>query len=185
MGKYHKVFIICLMFLFLVPIKVYASTSMKINDLIENALSLDGQTVTITAEAIGERMDRPGGTWVNVNDGTNAIGIWMDTEDADRITSYGSYKAKGDMLEITGVFNRACKEHGGESDIHFSSMKTVAVGYSMKEEIPGAKVVLTLILTATSLLFLTFFMNQSKYIHILSEKTGKINDNHMPHHRLD
>lgn len=181
MEKYRKVFIVSLMLLFLNPIKVNASTSMKINDLIEHAMDLDGQTVTITAEAIGEKMDRTDGTWVNVNDVSNAIGIWMDTTEAEKITSYGSYKAKGDMLEITGVFNRACKEHGGESDIHYTSMKVITKGYAVKEDIPFMKVAITLILASTSLLFVIFFMNQSKYIKKISAKNNRKSGN--AHHQ--
>jgi len=168
------------MLLFLSPIKVNASTSMKINDLIEHALDLDGQTVTITAEAIGEKMDRTGGTWVNVNDTSNAIGIWMDKTEAEKITSYGSYKSKGDELEIIGVFNRACTQHGGEPDVHSISIRVINKGYTVKEDVPLIKITITLVLVATSLVFVTLFMNQSKYIKTMSAKNNRKNGNSHP-----
>ena len=94
----------------------------SINDLIENGKSFDKTNIIITGEAIGEALNRGKYTWVNINDGTNAIGIYMSAEYANKVSSYGGYDKIGDTLEVKGVFNRACKEHGGDMDIHASGV---------------------------------------------------------------
>lgn len=176
MSKNIKIFFVTLIIAGLVPLYVTDAASLKINDLIEKAMAIDGQTVTVTAEAIGEKMDRKNGTWVNVSDGSNAIGIWMPTKESSRITTFGNYKAKGDLLEITGVFNRSCKEHGGESDIHFVSMTVLKTGETVQNKINLTKLVVTLLLLGTTLLFFVFFFNQSKYLKMAEAmKNGKSN----------
>lgn len=161
--------------IFSIPMTAFASTSVKINDLIEEAKTLDGQTVTIIAEAIGEKMVRSEGTWINVNDGTNAIGVWMTSAEADKVTSYGNYEQKGDTLEITGTYRRACKEHGGEPDIHLTSMKVVVKGHAVEEDVSLVKIAFSVIFGGMCLLLLIFYTNQTKYINRISSKNGRRN----------
>ncbi|MGB4587849.1 MAG: hypothetical protein WBI17_01280 [Clostridiaceae bacterium] len=175
MSKSIKIFFVTLILAGLVPLHAVYAAPVKINDLIEKAMTVDGQTVTITAEAIGERMDRTDGTWVNVNDGSNAIGIWMPTDESRRITVFGSYKEKGDTLEITGIFNRTCKEHGGESDLHLLSMKVMKTGEIVQNKISITKLVITTVLLGTTLLLILFFINQSKYLKMMAKKNGQKN----------
>lgn len=175
MSKSIKIFFVTLILAALVPLHAVSATSVNINDLIEKAMTIDGKTVTVTAEAIGERMVRADGTWVNVNDGSNAIGIWMPTEESRRITVFGSYKEKGDILEITGIFNRACKEHGGESDLHLLSMKVMKTGEIVQNKITMTKLIITVLLMGTALALSLFFLNQSKYRKMMAKKNGKSN----------
>jgi hypothetical protein len=176
MSKSIKIFFITLIVAGLVPLYVTDAASMKINDLIEKAMTIDGQTVTVTAEAIGEKMEREDGTWVNVNDMSNAIGIWMPTKEANRITTFGNYKEKGDTLEITGVFYRVCKEHGGESDIHLISMKVLKTGEIVQNKVTMTKLIVTILLLGTTLFFFLFYINQTKYLKMAAAmKNGKSN----------
>ncbi len=117
-----------------------------INSLIENAKELDGKEVTVQGEAIGEPLLRGEYCWVNINDGTNAIGIWMTAEDAKSITHYGSYKYKGDTIQVTGTFRRACAEHGGESDIHCKSLSITQAGDIMHYPLSQGKLIAAIIL---------------------------------------
>src|SRR4030042_422395 len=77
-------------------------------ELINNAREYDGQTVIYIGEAVGDVMVRRGFAWVNINDGENAIGIWMSKELAGKIRFTGSYRTIGDRVEIAGVFQRNC-----------------------------------------------------------------------------
>jgi hypothetical protein len=95
-----------------------SAVGVTINDLIEESFTYDGQTVTLEAEAIGEALQRGDFTWINVNDGTNAIGIWIPSIEAEKIQLYGNYATVGDTISLTGVFHRSCTEHGGDVDIH-------------------------------------------------------------------
>lgn len=163
MRKIIKALIVILFLTSPFSIKVKAESSLTdINDLIENAKELDGQEVTVQGEAIGERMDRGNYSWININDGTNAIGIWLDGSEADKVSNYGNYKFIGDTVKITGVFHRACKEHGGEADLHSISLEIVKDGYQVKEQISQVKILSAIILTPLALLILVLFIRLIK-----------------------
>lgn len=102
-------------------------------DLINNARQYDGKTVIYEGEVIGEVMLRAQFAWVNINDGVNAIGIWADRELTREILSAGSYRNKGDRVMVTGVFNRSCRMHGGDLDIHAQQLRKTIPGKIVKE----------------------------------------------------
>lgn len=168
MLKYIKTLIIILFIISPLSLNVKAADITDINNLIENAKGLDGQEVTVQGEAIGESMDRGDYSWVNINDGTNAIGIWLIKNEAEKVTNFGSYKYKGDVLKITGIFHRACNEHGGEADLHCNSIEIVKEGYPVKEQIAPAKIITTTLLTAFAILFLLFLF---KTIEVKAKET--------------
>jgi hypothetical protein len=109
--------------------------SVSSNELINNAKQYDGKIVTYEGEAIGDIMNRADFAWVNINDGNNAIGIWISGPLAKSINYTGSYKTKGDRIEITGVFHRACPEHGGDLDIHAQAIRKTGTGRIIPEEL--------------------------------------------------
>ena len=109
------------------------------SELIENAGEYDGKEVVYEGEVIGEVMQRRDGVWVNINDGENSIGVWMSWELAAVIKHKGSYKAKGDIIQVRGIFNRACAQHGGDLDIHASSLCKIKSGWFKQEKIIPAK----------------------------------------------
>lgn len=97
-------------------------------ELVNNAKAYDGKTVTYAGEAIGDIMRRTGGAWLNISDGSSAIGVWA-TEDLIReIIHSGSFKSTGDWVEVTGVFQRACNQHGGDLDIHAQAIRRISSG---------------------------------------------------------
>ncbi|MCX5703631.1 MAG: DNA-binding protein [Candidatus Omnitrophica bacterium] len=109
-------------------------------ELINNAKLYDGKAVVYEGEVIGDVMARGDYAWVNVNDGKNAIGIWIDASLANDIAYKGSYKAKGDWLEITGILHRACPQHGGDLDIHAFAIRKISPGRDMSERmVPDKK----------------------------------------------
>ena len=109
-------------------------------ELIENARALDYKVVTYKGELITAIMGRGEHSWINLNDGVNAIGVWCKSRAVEPVKFIGDYKNKGDVLEIEGVFHRACSEHGGELDIHADRVKIVEAGYSMQERINPKRV---------------------------------------------
>jgi hypothetical protein len=120
--------------------------SVSSTDLINNAKEFDAKTIVYEGEAIGDIMIRGEHAWVNLNDGQNAIGVWLDRAKAAEIVSRGNYKSKGDWLEITGIFNRACLEHGGDLDIHAQAMRRIKSGYPVTETINWKKINLAVFL---------------------------------------
>lgn len=125
--------------------------------LINNAGEYDGKSIVYVGEAVGDVMIRGDFAWVNVNDGENAIGVWVDKDLAGEIRLTGSYKTKGDRLEITGVFNRNCVQHGGDMDIHAESMRRINPGRHTGEELDTTKrnnVIILLVVLCLVFLFI-------------------------------
>ena len=97
-------------------------------ELIAKAKDLDGKQVIYSGEVIGDVMNRGDFAWANIHDGANAVGVWLTAEMAAKIRLTGGFKHSGDLVEITGVFNRACIEHGGDMDIHAQSLNLQVPG---------------------------------------------------------
>ncbi|MFH1826407.1 MAG: DNA-binding protein [bacterium] len=116
------------------------------NELVNNAKIYDGQKVTFEGETIGDIMVRQDHAWLNVNDGTLAIGIWAPVELANKVRHTGSYRFSGDKIMIKGTFNRACQQHGGDLDIHASEITVLKEGYKRAHPINQAKVVIAIAL---------------------------------------
>jgi len=135
-----------------------------INYLIEHSLTRDQQTVVIEAEVIGEVLERGDYAWINVNDGTNAIGVYTDIDLTKQLTVFGDYFHTGDKLRIVARFERSCVEHGGEMDLHATSITVIEKGKAIDHEVSALKFVMSLILLSMALggLYLkrTFFRKQ-------------------------
>ena len=112
----------------------------SVNQLIEQEDRYDKTLVTVQGEAIGEPLRRGDECWVNIDDGTNSIGIKMKETDAQRVRTYGSYKQKGDTVQVKGYFYKACPEDGGETDIHAIDVQVVSPGESTPENVPPSKI---------------------------------------------
>jgi len=104
-------------------------------ELIDGATALDGNIVTYKGEVVAAVMKRGEHSWVNLNDGYNAIGIWCAAGSLNDVKTPGNYKNKGDTLEVTGIFHRACPAHGGELDIHADNVRVKARGFPIAEHV--------------------------------------------------
>lgn len=131
MLKIFKTLIVTIVFIYMFPTSSKAADYTNYNDLIENSKALDGKYIELKGEAIGESMRRGAYTWINISDGSNAIGIWLNNQEADKVKNYGSYKFKGDVVKVAGTFSRACSEHGGDMDIHGESLSSVETGHKV------------------------------------------------------
>jgi len=98
------------------------------DELIEKAKDYDGKEIVFQGEVIGDIMERRDGFWINISDGKNAIGVFCKKEFFCGIRFTGDYSHKGDILEIRGIFHRACPEHGGDLDIHAIKMTRLKEG---------------------------------------------------------
>jgi len=86
----------------------------------------------------------------------NAIGIWLKKELAGEIQFSGSYHAKGDRVEIIGVFHRGCIQHGGDMDIHAQNIRKVDPDRLVREDSDTGKRNFTFILLGVLSLVLIF-----------------------------
>jgi hypothetical protein len=139
---------IVLLALFTVHCSLYTAFAQPVSssELINNAKQYDGQVVLYEGEAVGDVMVRGEFAWVNLNDGENAVGIWLTKDLAQAVAFTASYKSKGDWLEVTGVFHRACLQHGGDLDIHAQSVKKTSSGRRVEERLNPAKRIFALAL---------------------------------------
>jgi hypothetical protein len=135
--KFAKAFTFCfavLTFAFYVLRFNCMAQSLSSNELINNAKQYDTKIVSFQGEVIGDIMKRGNYAWVNLNDGNSAIGIWMSESLAKQITYAGSFKSKGDIIAVEGVFHRACLEHGGDLDIHAQAIRKISSGAVVVEK---------------------------------------------------
>jgi hypothetical protein len=127
-----------ILFLLSLPVVCLAG-QVSSTELINNAREYDGQTVVYIGEPVGDVMVRGDFAWVNINDGDNAVGVWMSRKLAGEIRFTGSYHIIGDRVEITGVFNRNCPQHGGDMDIHAESIRRISPGKVVSTELNTTK----------------------------------------------
>ncbi|MEG1614131.1 MAG: hypothetical protein RR069_03490 [Oscillospiraceae bacterium] len=156
-----SIFVTALM-VFSLPIVCCATDIIEINQLVEQAKKLDKTEVTIQGELIGEELERGEYSWININDNSNAIGVWVKHKDIEQVKHYGDYKHKGDIVRITGNFNRACAEHGGDTDIHALKIEIVQKGSLTSVALSNKKIVLASVLTVFALIIVLVYFKVAK-----------------------
>ena len=149
--------------LFVILCTPYPGFSQSISsvELINNLKQYDGKLVVYEGEVIGDVMLRGEYAWVNINDGKNAIGIWIKKELLKDIINTGSYNVKGDLVEIAGKFNRSCVEHGGDVDIHAQSINKISSGGRISCAVNTKAINLALGLSCVILLF---YLLRARYL---------------------
>lgn len=89
----------------------------------------DGTVVAFEGELISEVLaGGDGHVWINVLSKGTGIGVWMPRELASDLEVFGDWSHTGDIVRVTGVLNEACDRHGGDLDVHASSLELVARG---------------------------------------------------------
>ena len=138
--------------------------------LVDNANAWNGRTITFTGEAIGEQMIRGDMAWIHINDdayakrnieeGATFAGynsghaIWLPAELARQIRFFGDYRHAGDIVTVIGVFHAADPEHGGDMDIHATSLTIVRPGHPVIHVIDTRRALLAAgLLALASLLY--------------------------------
>jgi hypothetical protein len=120
--------------LLLMPLWAGAQDGVGSGDLIEKASLYDGVTVVYGGEVVGDMMYRGDYAWIGISDGANTVSVYIPAAEAKKITHVGGYRVVGDTVQITGVFHRACAEHGGDLDIHANSVEIVQAGHTVEDD---------------------------------------------------
>ena len=121
--------LILILLLLLVPAAALAEgESVNSNDLIDHAKDYDNKTIVYEGEVLGDILYRGDYAWLAVSDRNNTIGVYVSKAQADSISLVGGYGKRGDTIRISGVFHRACAEHGGDLDIHADSVTILEKG---------------------------------------------------------
>ncbi|MGH4137623.1 hypothetical protein [Clostridium sp.] len=162
MVKTYKTIILICILSFYFSINCQAKEYSNYNDLIENSKSIDNSKIKLKGEAIGEPMNRGKYSWVNISDGSTAMGIWLESEQVKSIKNFGKYGYRGDTVEVVGTFNSACIEHGGDMDVHAISVKTIDVGGKVLIPISNNKKNIAMILTIITLALILSYTKFAK-----------------------
>ncbi len=145
-----------------------AAEEVTIEELVSGMHAFDGKEVTISGEAVGDVMLRGDHGWVTVNDDAYStrsvqegggfagysnwgIGVWAPRAELEDIHILGGYKNKGDQVRVTGIFHRACREHGGDTDIHASRIEVLEPGHPISHPFNYWKLGVALALAALAL----------------------------------
>ncbi|MGL6174389.1 MAG: hypothetical protein ACRC1P_07245 [Cellulosilyticaceae bacterium] len=141
MGTHYKKICIGIIMWILMGSRIFGA-SVNIGTLIEKANEFDKNKVTINAEVIGDVLERGEYAWINVNDGTGAIGIYIKAEDIDKIKHTGKYQYLGDTIKVEGIFYHAFAEQSGDMAIKADKIEVIEIGGENKQPIHVYKWVL-------------------------------------------
>lgn len=143
-------FLIIFLFILIFAPHCYGET-VSSSELIEQADQFNGRIVEYKGEVVTAVIRRGAHSWINVNDGLNAIGVWCDASSVNDVEFTGSYRFKGDIVEVKGIFHRACPIHGGELDIHAGSVRVIERGHIVRHSVSMR------LITSSAVLFLILF----------------------------
>jgi len=156
----------CLIFLCIVfalwhtsPARAGIST---MESLIIKSDQLDGQIVNFQGEVVGDIMRRGDYCWINVHDGTEAIGVYCPAEMVQHIKFVGDYKHTGDMILVQGTFHKACRQHGGELDIHAERIRIIKTGALRSYPLSLSRIYLAVALLLCTVMILGLFVYRRK-----------------------
>lgn len=152
-----------LFYIFLAPAS--GADEVTTQELIDNMDLYNGQEVIISGEAIGDLLRKGDYGWITVNDdaysvqslqeGGDFVGyanygmsVWAPLGELEDIKVLGGYKNKGDQVKVSGIFNRACSEHGGDTDIHAKSIQILQEGHPISHPFQYDRLLAILILAA-------------------------------------
>ncbi len=136
--------------------------------LVENANLWNGRIVAFKGEAIGESMVRGTMAWLHLNDdaymernieegavlgGYNSgHAVWVSAELTKKIRFFGDFKHEGDIVRVAGAFHAACREHGGDMDIHASSLEISRPGHPVRHTVNTQRAMIAAFLFAVAAL---------------------------------
>lgn len=97
---------------------------------------LSGQMVQFEGEVVSERLyGGEGYVWVNVLSEGTAIGVWMAEDLARDLDVLGTWRHTGDYVLVTGEFNEACDQHGGDLDVHATTVTLIERGSEREQPV--------------------------------------------------
>lgn len=108
---------------------------------------MDGQTVQITGEVVGDRIKAGidgAHSWLMIEaiDGSYAeLAVYVPNAAADLVDTYGAYGRQGTVMQLRGTFNLSCPDHEGLSDLHAEHYAVVSKGSSAPDTLNVAKFV--------------------------------------------
>lgn len=106
----------------------------QIADLQNSDSYLNGQTVQVTGEVVGDRIVSdydPDFYWITLQatDGSYAeISVYMPESSTELIDMYGAYGKRGTILQVRGTFWAARSDHDGVTELEAQNVNIVEKG---------------------------------------------------------
>lgn len=127
----------------------------------------EGLTVTVQGEAVGEALSAPGGRrWVNLYGDGTALGVVVSAREAESIPAFGEYRQRGATVRVTGTMRHGCDEHGGDLDLHATSVTVLDGGEELPHAIHPSKLWLALAALAVALLLWTRYAQLRRRLYL-------------------
>lgn len=126
----------------------------SIADLANADSYMEGQTVQVTGEVVGDRIAddvKADYCWITLQatDGSySEVSVYMPKSLSRVIDTYGVYGKRGTTLQVRGTFSIACTDHDGLSGIHADHVSLVSRGtenvtaFSIGRFLPGFLLIL-------------------------------------------
>ncbi|MFC1631004.1 hypothetical protein ACFL1I_04465 [Candidatus Omnitrophota bacterium] len=145
--------LICLAVVLALSIAGNAEAAQQVSaaELLQQPEKYDGREVIYKGEVIGDIFIQQGFAWVNVHDGTRAIGVFCPQPLIEQIEHKGNYNFQGDQISLRGVFHNSCAEHGGDLDIHAAKITLIKKGATIAHPLEKDKIKTSIILSAATL----------------------------------
>lgn len=119
---------------------VYAQVqTITLKSLVDNPEEYDQKIISLQAELIGEPLTTDTGTWFNLGANDYNIGVFLNQKEVlEKVNHWGSYKEKGDIVRIKGVFYKNCPLHN-QRGIHLIDLSVKEQGQEVKHKISQQK----------------------------------------------
>ncbi len=159
-----KLKLFTLYFLFLALSTPFLSVQASVLDAaLTSPQEFSGQSITIEGEVVGEPLKDPQGVWVNIVSGSKQIGVFSsDKNMVDLITHWGSYRYRGDYLQVKGVFYKDCPVHQ-ISDLHLEALRVIDQGQRREFVISAQKKRLAMMLSIICLTTAAIYFIKFQY----------------------
>ncbi|MBO4351946.1 MAG: hydrolase [Eggerthellaceae bacterium] len=136
----------------------------SIGSLFDQASLYDDRIVQVEGEVIGDRIadtSSPGYCWIMLtsfdDEDKSSISVHISNEQADQIDRYGRYGVTGTHFQVRGVYQQACPDHEGLSDIHATASGVISPGVDHPDEFNPSDFSLPLVLIAIGIVLLFAF----------------------------
>ena len=122
----------------------------------------DGQTVQVMGEAIGDSIKEGldgRHRWITLSSRNDSatITVYMTSESAAKIDTFGEYGANGTTLQVRGTFHLVCPEHEGLSDLHAEVVSVVEPGERIEDPFDFNKFIPGIVAVAIGLVMMGVF----------------------------
>jgi len=135
-----------------------ASDTLSPAEVVEIDRDLNGTVIEFEGEAIGEALHADAThKWVNVLGDGMAVGVYVASDSADLVGTFGDHRHDGDIVRVSGTINVACDEHAGEFDVHAERFEIISQGEVRETPIQPWKAVVGLLGVAVFLVEWRFY----------------------------